>query len=189
MEVAYKQTLQELIDGCLDNNRTAQKRLYERYYGQLMGVCMRYASCKDGATVMLNNAFMKIFTTIKQCKNTGGNFEGWMYRIVVNTAIDQLRSETRHQHTDIEKAVYKEESFDVIASMEAEEIIALVNQLTPAYRAVFNLFAIEGFTHVEIAEMLDINEGTSKSNLFKARMKLQEMIRLRNEVKVDVYAK
>lgn len=189
MEVAYKQTLEELVDGCLDKNRTAQKRLYERYFGQFMGVCMRYASCRDDAMVMLNNAFMKIFTTIRNFNPAGGNFEGWMYRIVVNTAIDQLRSEARHQHTDMEKAVYKEESYDVIAGMEAEEIIALVNQLTPAYRAVFNLFVVEGYTHVEIAEMLGINEGTSKSNLFKARMKLQEMIRLRNEINVEAYAK
>jgi len=189
MEVAYKQTLEELIEGCLDNNRTAQKRLYERYYGRLMGVCLRYASCGDDARIMLNNAFMKIFTTIGQYKKAGGNFEGWMYRIVVNAAIDQLRSEARHQHTDMQKVVYKEESYDVIANMEAEDIIALVNQLSPAYRAVFNLFVIEGYTHVEIAKMLEINEGTSKSNLFKARMKLQEMIRLRNEINVGAYAK
>jgi len=107
----------------------------------------------------------------------------------VNAAIDQLRSEARHQHTDMQKVVYKEESYDVIANMEAEDIIALVNQLSPAYRAVFNLFVIEGYTHVEIAKMLEINEGTSKSNLFKARMKLQEMIRLRNEINVGAYAK
>ena len=189
MEIIYKQSLEELIAGCLENNRTAQQRLYERYYGKYMGVCMRYASCHDEAMIILNNAFFKIFTTIHQYKNAGGNFEGWMYRIIVNTAIDHLRSEARHQHTDMDKAVYKEDSSDVIASMEAEEIIALINQLTPAYRAVFNLYVIEGYTHAEIGELLGISEGTSKSNLSKARVKLQEMIVMNSRINVEAYAK
>ncbi len=189
MEVAYKQTLDELIAGCLEEDRLAQKRLYERYFGRFMGVCMRYASCRDEAMVMLNNAFFKIFTTIAQFKNAGGNFEGWMYRIVVNTAIDHLRSEARHHHSEVDKALYKEDGFDVLNNMQAEEIIALINRLTPAYRAVFNLYVVEGYTHVEIGELLGISEGTSKSNLAKARMKMQEMIKANSKINVEAYAK
>jgi len=177
MEVTYKQTLEALIEGCLRQEPLAQKRLYERYFGKLMGVCMRYASCKSEAMAMLNNAFLKIFTSIEQYKRGNGNFEGWMYRIVVNSAIDHLRKEIKHRHTDEEKAIFIETSEDILSAFQAEEIIALVNKLSPAYRAVFNLYIVEGYTHQEIATQLNITEGTSKSNLAKARMNLQKMLR------------
>ncbi len=176
MEVTYKQTLEALIEGCLRQEPLAQKRLYERYFGKLMGVCMRYASCKSEAMEMLNNAFLKIFTSIEQYKRGNGNFEGWMYRIVVNSAIDHLRKEIKHRHTDEEKAIFIETSEDILSALQAEEIIALVNKLSPAYRAVFNLYIVEGYTHQEIATQLNITEGTSKSNLAKARMNLQKML-------------
>jgi RNA polymerase sigma-70 factor (ECF subfamily) len=177
MEVTYKQTLDELIEGCLREERLAQKRLYERYFTKLMGVSMRYASCHDEAMEILNNGFFKIFTSIEQFNKSGGNFEGWMYRIVVNTALDHLRKEIKHRHTEEEKAVFVEASGDVLSDLQAEEIIALINQLTPAYRAVFNLYVVEGFTHSEIAERLNITEGTSKSNLAKARINLQKLLK------------
>lgn len=189
MQVVFSKVEEELIEGCIRNERLAQKRLYERCYGKMMGVCMRYASDKEQATEILNCGFLKIFTTIGKFGKKGANIEGWMYRIMVNTAIDYLRSEMRHQHEDIEKSVYAEDAANVISAMSAEQILEMVNRLSPAYRAVFNLYVIEGFNHAEIGEKLGISEGTSKSNLAKARARLQEMIIDSNKVNMSVYGK
>lgn len=177
----------ELIQGCVDNDRLAQKRMYERYYGKMLGVCMRYAKSKDEAGEMLNMGFYKVFKTISTFKAENGNLEGWIYRIMVNTAIDYLRKEMKHQHTDIEKTVYAEDTGNVIADLTAEQILQLVNKLTPAYRSVFNLYVVEGYSHKEIGEMLGINEGTSKSNLAKARAKMQDMIIELNKINLKAY--
>ncbi len=188
MKLTHSILEQELIDGCVKSERLAQKCLYERYFGKMMGVCMRYASHREQATEILNLAFLKIFNSIGDfSKKGGGNLEGWMYRIVVNTAIDFLRAELRHRHTDVEQSLYVEDTGDVIADISAEQILETVNELTPAYRAVFNLYVVEGYNHKEIAEMLGISEGTSKSNLAKARAKLQQKIIALNKVKLSVY--
>lgn len=189
MKIVFSVTEEELIKGCVKNERLAQKRLYERYFGKMMGVCMRYASHREQATEILNIAFLKVFDSIKKFADKGGNIEAWIYRIVVNTAIDHLRSEMRHQHSDIEKSVYVEDSSDILAELSAEQILAMVNELTPAYRAVFNLYVVEGYNHAEIGEMLGISEGTSKSNLAKARARLQEKIIQLNKVNIALYGK
>jgi RNA polymerase sigma-70 factor (ECF subfamily) len=175
----------EIIKGCIDNDRLAQKHLYERFYGSMMGVCMRYASHKEQAIEMLNIGFFKVFKSIKTFAEKGGNLEAWIYRIMVNTAIDYIRAEMRHRHDDIEFVKPVEDTTDVIATMQAEHILELVNQLPPSYRAVFNLYVIDGYNHVEVGKKLGISEGTSKSNLAKARMKLQEMIKAYSKVKVS----
>ena len=189
MEIAFSVIEEELIKGCIKNDRLAQKRLYERFYGKMFGVCMRYSSHREQATEIMNLAFFKVFKTLESFAEKGGNLEAWIYRIMVNTAIDYLRAELRHQHSDIEKTVYVEDTSDVISDMTAEDIMRMVNKLTPAYRTVFNLYVIEGYNHKEIGDMLNISEGTSKSNLAKARAKLQDMIIEQNKVKVSVYGK
>lgn len=189
MEIAFSVIEEELIKGCIKNERLAQKRLYERFYGKMFGVCMRYSSHREQATEIMNLAFFKVFKTMESFAEKGGNLEAWIYRIMVNTAIDYLRAEVRHQHSDIEKTVYVEDTSDVISDMSAEDIMRMVNKLTPAYRTVFNLYVVEGYNHKEIGDMLGISEGTSKSNLAKARAKLQDMIIEQNKVKVSVYGK
>lgn len=189
MQIIFSVTEQELINGCVKQERLAQKRLYERYYGKMMGVCMRYASHKEQATEILNIGFFKVFDSIKKFADKGGNIESWIYRIMVNTAIDYLRSEIRHRHSDEEKTIYVEDTSNVLSDLAAEQILELVNQLSPAYRTVFNLYVVEGYNHGEIGDMLGISEGTSKSNLAKARAKLQERIIQMNKVKVSVYGK
>ena len=189
MQLVFSKMEEELIKGYIKNDRLAQKRLYERYYGKMMGVCMRYSSHREQATEMLNLGFFKVFNTMESFAKRGGNLEAWIYRIMVNTAIDYLRSEIRHQHSDIEKTVYAEDTSDVISDMAAEQILELVNKLTPAYRAVFNLYVVEGYNHSEVGELLGISEGTSKSNLAKARAKLQDMIIQLNKVNMIVYGK
>lgn len=189
MRIAFSIVEDELIKGCLKNDRLAQKRLYERFYGKMTSVCMRYAGDKEQAIEMVNLGFFKVFKTLEGFAQKGGNLEAWIYRIMVNTAIDYLRAEMRHRHDDIDKTVYIEDSSDVISDLSAEQILDMVQQLTPAYRAVFSLYVIEGYSHAEVAEMLGINEGTSKSNLAKARAKLQEMIIQLNKVNLSVYGK
>jgi len=154
-----------------------------------MGVCMRYASHKEQATEILNIGFFKVFKTLESFAAKGGNLEAWIYRIMVNSAIDFLRAEVRHQHSDIEYAVVTEDHADVIAELNAEQILELVNLLPTSYRTVFNLYIMEGHNHKEIGELLGISEGTSKSNLAKARMKLQKMIVEHNLIKVSAYGK
>ena len=146
MHLAYIKILDEIVEGCVKNDRLSQKRLYERFYGRMMGVCMRYASGRDQAAEMLNIGFFKVFDTIHTFKKKeGSNIEAWIYRVMVNTAIDQLRSEARHQHQDIGPTVYTEYDSNVISDMALEEIMALINRLSPAYRTVFNLYVIEGY--------------------------------------------
>lgn len=108
---------------------------------------------------------------------------------MVNTAIDYLRSEIRHQHLDMERTVYVEDRSDVLADLAAEQILEMVNELTPAYRTVFNLYVVEGYNHQEIGKLLGINEGTSKSNLAKAKAKMQQKIMELNKVNVSAYGK
>lgn len=189
MEIAYSVVEEQLINGCIKNERLAQKRLYERFYGKMFGVCLRYSSHREQATEILNLAFLKVFKTIGSFAEKGSNLEAWIYRIMVNTAIDYLRAEIRHRHTDIENTIYVEDASNIISDMNAEDIMRMVNKLTPAYRAVFNLYVIEGYSHKEIGDTLGISEGTSKSNLAKARAKLQEMIIEQNKVKAVVYEK
>ncbi|MBK7147343.1 MAG: RNA polymerase sigma factor [Bacteroidetes bacterium] len=182
MKVSYIILEEEIITGCIRQDRTAQKRLYEKHYPKMMGVCMRYAGQRDVAMEMVNTGFMKVFDGIEKFHKQGGNLEAWIYRIMVNTAIDYLRKEMRHHHADIEKSVYVEDVSDVISDISAEQIMEMVKKLTPAYRAVFNLYVVEGYNHSEIGEKLGISEGTSKSNLAKARAKMQEMIIESNKV-------
>ena len=189
MHISFSKVEEELIRGCVKNERLAQKQLYERFYGKMTGVCMRYATNRAQAIEMLNLGFFKVFKTIESFSKRGGNLEAWIYRIMVNTAIDYLRAEIRHANTDLERTVYAEDSSNVISDMTADEILELVNRLSPGYRAVFNLYVVEGYNHAEIGELLGISEGTSKSNLAKARARLQGMIIELNKVNLTAYGK
>ncbi|HEX8517189.1 MAG TPA: sigma-70 family RNA polymerase sigma factor [Bacteroidia bacterium] len=171
----------EIIKGCLKNDRTCQKALYEQHYSKMLGVCLRYAKDKEQAKDILHEAFLKVFTSLKNF-NGSGSFEGWIRRIMVNTSIDHLRK--NKQNYLIVSTVYANEKASVIVdepdeddlllSIDKEEILKAVQELTPAYRTVFNLYVIEELTHKEIAELLDISEGTSKSNLSKAKFNLKK---------------
>ena len=171
----------ELISGCVKQDRACQKQLYEQFYGKMMAVCVRYAKNRDEAKDILNEGFMKVFTNLRNFANTG-SFEGWIRRIIVNTAIDHLRK-NRHEYL-IVNTVYADqagvtkveevEEDDIFRNIRQEDIIHAIQELSPAYRTVFNLFVMEEFTHKEIAEKLDISEGTSKSNLSKAKFNLKK---------------
>ena len=167
----------DLLAGCVRGDLRCQKQLYKRYYGLAMHLCLRYAATREEAAELLNDGFMKVFTHLPN--RTGGSFEGWLRRIMVNTAIDHFRRAQQQQSTV--ELLYAENrsdtaAADAVSQLSAAEILRYVQQLTPACRVVFNLFVIEGYTHPEIGQKLGISEGASKSNLHKARLKLQRMV-------------
>lgn len=167
----------DFIRACVARERWAQRKLYEEHYGILMGVCLRYANNSDDAMDILHDGFIKIFRNIGKYQ-PGTSLVAWMRRIVVNTAIDYYRKRARRRTEDISQA-YGVQSNDpgAISLLTVEEILQKIQQLSPAYRAVFNLYVIEGYPHKEIADILGITESTSRSNLVKARIKLKEMLR------------
>jgi RNA polymerase sigma-70 factor (ECF subfamily) len=164
----------DLVSALVRQERWAQQQLYEQHYGKMMAVCLRYAGSKDEALDLLHEGFIKAFQNIKGYK-PGTSIVSWIRTIMVNTCIDYYRRNTRRRTEDID-TVYSVASDqpDVLSNLTEQEILAAVQELSPAYRAVFNLFVIEGYSHKEIGEALDITESTSRSNLLKARYKLQD---------------
>ena len=179
-----KQELKIIVEGCVKGKRKYQKRLFELFYGKMMSVCMRYARDNDEAKDMLQNGFIKVYAKL-DIYNFSGSLEGWIRRIMVNTAIDQIRKNKRDPFSieddariqNLEEEVpFDNEENQQETSIQAEKAIKAISELSPAYRTVFNLYVMEGFTHKEIAEYLEISEGTSKSNLAKAKQKLRTML-------------
>ena len=170
--------IKEIINGCLAGNRRDQELLYRRYAAKLYAVCLQYSGNDEEARDILQEGFIKIFENLGSYKHEG-SFEGWMRRITVNTALEKFRS--RHN-------LYRVDDIDQInepdaepdnqdyAGLEANDLIEIIRELPPKYRMVFNLFAIEGYSHKEISRMVNISEGTSKSNLSRARVILQRRV-------------
>lgn len=167
----------EIIKGCCQRNRKSQKELYKMYYSYGMSITLRYADTRDQAAAVLNDAFMKVFANIKKY-DLQRPFKPWLRKIIINTAINHFHSSKKHRQqvdlVDIENKLKTEEK--ILSGISYREIIAMIQQLSPAYRTVFNLYVIEGFKHREIAEILGISEGTSKSNLSKAKQNLQSLL-------------
>ncbi len=165
----------KLIQGCLKNDAIAQRELYQLYSSKWMGISLRYFSDRFEAEEVLIKAFMKIFTKINQYKNKG-SFEGWMRKIVVNEALMHLRETKKlFLHVDMVEASEISSEFPT-SSYQEEELLKLIYKLPVGYRTVFNLYAIEGYSHQEIAELLNISISTSKSQLNRARNLLQQYI-------------
>lgn len=168
-----------LIKRCIDWDRNAQNELYNRYANSMFAVCFRYSRTREDAEDTFSEGFMKVFESIKNFKYTG-SLEGWIRRIMVNSAIDKFRKNTIklddfaiiENQPEIKNSYYD----NFYSQFDAEELMRLVQKLPPAYKMVFNLYAIEGFKHKEIADLLGISEGTSKSNLSDARAILQKAI-------------
>ncbi|MEO1450746.1 MAG: RNA polymerase sigma factor, partial [Bacteroidota bacterium] len=142
----------------------------------MMVVCMRYTYDREEARDVLHEAFMKVYRNLHKFEQ-GTNLGAWIRRIMINTAIDHYRKQAKRPNlVEINHAVHEVDMHDVVADLSAQEILGMVQKLSPAYRMVFNLYVIEGYSHKEVGKMLGISEGTSKSNLAKARAKLQRMI-------------
>ncbi|TSJ41238.1 RNA polymerase sigma factor [Fluviicola chungangensis] len=175
--------LEDIIEGCKSSDRRAQEQLFKKFYGKMLVVCQRYIRDKDSAQEVLQEGFIKVFEHIKGYDKKG-SFEGWMRRIIVNCAIDSIRKSKKDwmlsDNDNDFKYVPEEDEFGEeweITTLKAEFAMEAINKLSPAYKAVFNLYVMEEFTHKEIAEILEISEGTSKSNLAKAKMNLQNYLK------------
>ncbi|UYQ92857.1 sigma-70 family RNA polymerase sigma factor [Chitinophaga horti] len=167
----------DIVDGCRQWKRGSQEELYRQFYGYAMAICLRYANHKEEAVEILNDGFLKVFTHISTY-DTSRPFKSWLARIMANTAIDHLRAQKRLLFAEDINKVYDlgSGSDDAIDKLSVDELLTLVQELPPAYKMVFNLYVMEGFQHQQIASMLGISEGTSKSNLFKAKRILKEKI-------------
>jgi RNA polymerase sigma factor (sigma-70 family) len=172
----HRQTLDQLIEGCRSGNRKAQELLYKQLASKMLGVCIRYSKDRYEAEDILQVAFVKMFEKIKDYKGEG-SFEGWVRRIMVNTSIEFYRKSLRmFPVVDMEYAPEKAIEENQLSRLNMNDLLGLIKQLSPGYRVVFNMYAIEGYSHKEIAEQLNISEGTSKSQLARARAILQENI-------------
>lgn len=176
---------QQIIEGCVRHDRRSQQLLYEKYSRYLLGVCLRYSIDKAEAEDILQESFLKIFFNIKEYCGTG-SFTGWLRRVAVNTAITHYHKNLKHRyHIDIDDYVTVETgtvSFEE-DYFTSDELYRVLNELPPGYRMVFNLYAVEGYKHKEIADMLDIDTNTSKSQYSRAkaviRDKLEKLRRLK----------
>jgi RNA polymerase sigma-70 factor (ECF subfamily) len=172
--VNLHQEEKELIELAVENNRHAQHRLYSKFSPKMLSVCRQYIKDLHQAEDVMITAFMKVFTNLKNFEHKG-NFEGWIRRIMINECISYIR--VHKKVTFVEDENYVEEYYNNIESQfSVEDIQFLIDNLPDGYKMVFNLYCIEGFKHQEIAAMLGINEGTSKSQLYHARKMLQENI-------------
>jgi RNA polymerase sigma factor (sigma-70 family) len=172
----YRAKEDELIKGCLKRERHAQQALYDQYSSKMYALCYRYVRHAMEAEDVLVMAFTKIFDRIEQFKGEG-SFEGWIRRIMVNEALTHLRkSRAMYVETELEQAD-REPDYDQLSDhLEAEDLQKMIQELPPGYRLVFNMYAIDGYSHKEIAEQLGISENTSKSQLSRARTYLQKIL-------------
>jgi RNA polymerase sigma-70 factor (ECF subfamily) len=179
-----RQSEQDMILGCIKGNLSSQKQLYEQFAGKMLAVCMRYAKDRAEAEDMLQEAFLKVYQNISKFKNEG-SFEGWVRRIMVFSAINYYKQRSRKFKEDLDQPHldfgYKEEIIDRIS---AKEILELVQQMPEGYQLIFNLFAIEGFSHKEIAAELGIAIGTSKSQYARAKVYMQNLLAKHNQIRL-----
>jgi RNA polymerase sigma factor (sigma-70 family) len=170
--------IKEIIKGCLSGDRRDQELLYRRHASKLYSVSLQYSGNDEEARDILQEGFIKIFENLENYKHEG-SFEGWMRRIVVNTALEKFRSRHNLFRVDDIDAINEPEAEpdnEDYSGLEAVDLLFIIRELPPKYRMVFNLYAIEGYSHREIGQMLGISEGTSKSNLSRARSILQRRV-------------
>lgn len=167
----------DLINGCIRGDRQMQQELYNRFAGKMYAVCLRYANNPDDAQDLLQEGFIKVFRNLHRFR-AEGSFEGWIRRVFINSSIEHLRKKSVQMSkvTDKEEDTIEDADISALDSLAEKDIINLIQELSPGYRAVFNLYVIEGYSHKEIGEQLGISEGTSKSQLARARSILQKKV-------------
>jgi RNA polymerase sigma factor (sigma-70 family) len=176
-------TEQELIDACIDNDPSAQKILFERYATKMLGICSRYCQNIEDARDALHEGFIKVYRLLHKFKGNS-TLETWMTRLMINTSIDHYKKSMKFVHYESSEDVHAlndDQSYsmeiDEEKKVDADELNNIIQMLPDGYRMVFNLYAVEGYTHKEIAKELNISEGTSKSQLARARMQLQKLLK------------
>ncbi|MGC4039169.1 MAG: sigma-70 family RNA polymerase sigma factor [Chitinophagaceae bacterium] len=167
----------DLIQGCINGDRRMQEELYRRFAPKMYAVCLRYAGKAEEAEDILQEGFIKIFKKLSSFRGEG-SFEGWIRRVFVNTSIEHFRRKNYLQPvTEKEEATIEGKYLSVLDNLAEKDILGLIQELSPGYRTVFNMYVIEGYTHKEIGDMLGISEGTSKSQLSRAKVILQDLVR------------
>lgn len=170
--------LNEILDGCLKDDRKAQEKLYRNYYRAMMSLCLRYTKNEEDALEVLNTGFLKIFKNIHRFDVSKAGMYTWMRTIIVNSCLDFIKSKEKLIAAgELSKAIEVKIQPEVISNMRSLELLLLIRQLPPATQAVFNLYVTEGFNHKEIGKMMNISEGTSKWHLSEARKILQQKLR------------
>lgn len=166
----------DLIKGSIEGNPKMQEALYAKFSPKMFAVCLRYAGNNDDAQDLLQEGFIKVFRNLTKFRNEG-SFEGWMRRVFVNTSIEHYRRKVHlNSISEQEERIIEDVSVSILDQLAERDIIQLVQELSPGYRTVFNLYVIEGYSHKEIADMLHISEGTSKSQLARAKSILQKKV-------------
>ncbi len=176
--IALHKNEQQLISEAIANNRQAQQQLYTKYASKMLSVCRQYIKDVHHAEDVMITGFMKMFTNLKKFEHKG-SFEGWIKRIMIHECIDYLRvKKNSFNHKDIDDVIYSEEevNYEMEGDFSIDDIQLLIDNLPEGYKIVFNLYIIEGYKHNEIAELLNISEGTSKSQLSHAKRLLQTQI-------------
>jgi len=176
MFLEHKYTIDTLVNKCKAGDRKAQEMLYKQFAAKMLGVCMRYATDRMEAEDMLQNGFIRVFQKMNDYRGEG-SFEGWVRRIMVHSSIEYYRKHHKMmQAVDMDEVDEPSVNPMAMANLDAKDLIALIQQLAPGYRMVFNLYAIEGYSHKEIGEIMNITEGASKSQLSRARTILKEHV-------------
>ncbi|HEV8505432.1 MAG TPA: sigma-70 family RNA polymerase sigma factor [Chitinophagaceae bacterium] len=171
------QNIDNIIDGCKNDDRMAQEQFYRKFYRAMMTLCLRYTKNKGDALEVLNTGFYKVFKNMAKYDPSKSSIYTWIRTIIINSCLDFIKGkESQVESRQADDATSVDLSPDIIAKMSANEILQLVRQLSPATQAVFNLYVIEGYNHNEIAVLMKISPGTSKWHLSEARKKLQRMI-------------
>lgn len=169
-----------LVNKCINGDQLAQRELFDKYASKMFGVCLRYSNSTEQAEDALQEGFIKVFTKLHKFSGDG-SFEGWIRRIIVNTCLDSIRKNNKYkENQDIDDVGYKlEQHTFILDQMGEQDLLNLIKEMPEGYKIVFNMFAIEGYSHKEIAEELNISENTSKSQYSRARaylrMKLEEL--------------
>lgn len=166
----------DLINGCLNRDRRMQELLYQRFSPKMYAVCLRYCKGPEDAQDVLQDGFIKVFRSLHNYRGEG-SFEGWLRRVIINTAIEHYRKATKSATVvEPQEDELEDPSWNALQNLAEKDIIKMLQQLSPGYRLVFNMHVIEGYSHKEIGEILGSSEGTSKSQLARAKTMLKQMV-------------
>lgn len=175
-------TDEQIVKGCIDKNAIAQKNLYEKFSRKMMGVCLRYCDSTEEAEDVVQNGFISVFENIESFRGSG-SLEGWVRKIMVNTALTNIRKNKKlKQNIELDSVEFMLPSnIHTNDSFATKDLLKIIQSLPVGFKTVFNLYAIEGYSHKEIGEMLNISEGTSKSQYSRAKAHLQKIIPIERE--------